>query len=117
MALLKFLFSYKGRINRRQYWLFQLCVFIVAGIAVHAEAKGWLGVEKMVIILFAPLWYCEIPIHVKRFHDLNRPGSHLGALLGWFYVFLVCAFGEGTKGENNYGHPPDQDHGENNNHT
>ena len=46
---------------------------------------------------------------VKRFHDLDRPGTHYWLLLIPFYniyLGLVLLFEKGTVGDNKYGPDP-----------
>lgn len=88
--MVSFLFSYRGRINRAQYWLGSLGVG-VGGIVLlfaltmlmptsHFEKStaGVLGALAQFAVVFVPVWalmgWCGLALQVKRFHDRGRSG-------------------------------------------
>lgn len=100
MDVFDILFSFKGRLNRKPFWLFQLGVAVVTSIP-FILGEGWLGG-------LLELW-AQAALCVKRSHDRGRSG--------WFVlVFLVplvqlwplieLSFLRGTKGDNEYGPDP-----------
>jgi uncharacterized membrane protein YhaH (DUF805 family) len=94
------LFSFKGRLNRKPFWLYQIGVAVVTSIP-FILGHGWLtGLLE--------LW-AQAALCVKRAHDRGRSG--------WFVlVFLIplvqlwplieLSFVRGTKGNNEYGPDP-----------
>ena len=109
----QFFFSFKGRINRKQYWLHTLIIvgyacFIGAITQGEMEFYGPIGV-----LMFVPafvLFYTRIPLNVKRLHDTNRSGWNylyrFIPLFGGIYILCVCGFFKGIKEANNYGETP-----------
>lgn len=116
MNLSQLLFSFKGRINRKQYWLAVLFSWIVlwpsylAGYVLfpyyyfYGIKINILGLAINLILLFPAL-----AVMVKRCHDNNRSG--------WFLLlFLVpilqiwpaieIPFIRGDAGDNRFGPPP-----------
>lgn len=75
--MLNFLFSYEGRISRKQYWVVHLplLVFFVVGEFLF---KKWEVIKVLFIIIF--LWPLLV-IQIKRWHDRNKSGT---------WVFLNC---------------------------
>ena len=114
------LFSMEGRYNRaRHFWTVAaiwvvLQVFGIAlGVAISlsaddaesaAAAAGQIGL----LLGLAAAVVTAFPA-VKRFHDLNRPGTHYWLLLipiYNIYLALLLLFKRGTEGENLYGPDP-----------
>ena len=122
------LFSYKGCINRKTYWLYHICAFIGYYILAYIYQKIFMpNIDNMhpellyLIDIFLSLLgllgmlllYGTIPVTVKRLHDLNRSGWpspwSLIPLLGVFYAINTvfgCCFVKGTEGRNRYGDLP-----------
>jgi uncharacterized membrane protein YhaH (DUF805 family) len=88
--VVSFLFSYKGRINRAQYWLGSLGVG-VGGIVLlfvltmlmptnqfDKTGAGALRAVSQFAVVFVPIWalmgWCGLALQVKRFHDRGRSG-------------------------------------------
>lgn len=100
--LKRFLFSYKGRINRIRYAVYWLTYISIFGI-VH-EVAG----KDIAYLLNIPLAYTIIPVTVKRLHDTDRSGLRMLWLIvpivGFIYVFCL-SWTHGTFGPNKYGEP------------
>lgn len=128
MDILSFLFSFRGRVNRRAYWAFYLFYsaiglgffYVLQQDLLKAELTpgmnpdefaramggmrfGWLNLVNLVL-----LWP-SIAVGVKRLHDRNYSG--------WFFLVLfvpllqlwpivVMAFLRGTEGDNRFGPDP-----------
>lgn len=92
--MLSILFSYKGRINRAQYWtgLALVCVFLfvafftmamMAGSAlIPGKAESMAAVQQAMAttgMIFVPAMliycWCAFAIQTKRFHDRGRSGA------------------------------------------
>ncbi len=114
------LFSMEGRYNRARYfwtaaaiWMVLQIFGIALGVAISLSADDaesaraaagqigcLLGLAAAAVIAFPA---------VKRFHDLNRPGTHYWLLLipiYNIYLALLLLFKRGTEGENLYGPDP-----------
>ena len=125
-AIIHLLFSFRGRISRRQWWfgigvsyvfIFILYLFVVAvSIDLQYELFGLLGIPFLWILL---------ALHIKRNHDRNRPFwwtilvlifcmvawvilAILPGLRGISPILWIVAFGclRGDAGKNRYGPPP-----------
>lgn len=103
--VLKHYINFKGREGRKVFWLYTLNCFIISSVA------GLISAD-LVIIISLLLLLPSCAIIVRRLQDAN--------LNGWFiilfcipYVVVVAMlfFGciPGTKGENKYGMPPNND--------
>lgn len=87
-----------------------LGVYIVFGIVAALFAKVS---EILAIFLFGiatvVIFYCNISLTVRRWHDLNRSGWWTVALfIPWvdLVVGLYLIFAPGTSGANDYGEDP-----------
>jgi uncharacterized membrane protein YhaH (DUF805 family) len=112
------LLSTYGRLNRQSYVLRLIGInVVVIGVAYAAGyALGMTMGESAVEI--APIVGLAIGIAgtvvaafqaVKRFHDLDRPGTHFWLLLipiYGLYIGLVLLFKKGTDGPNQFGNDP-----------
>jgi len=114
--------QFEGRANRREYWMFQLFLMLVAvaisllgGVlaiimrgnedALAAIVMGFMGLLSLVwLATLLPL----IAVTVRRLHDCNQSGwLYLLALVpGGGLVILVFALLPGTPEENRYGPIP-----------
>lgn len=88
--MVKFLFSYSGRINRAQYWLGSIGVgvggmLLFAMLAMLMPQRGYdktgagaiealLGMAAIVVPVWALMAWCGLALQVKRFHDRGRSG-------------------------------------------
>ena len=121
-----FLFSFKGRITRKAFWLTALAA-IVFGIALQfalptpqvdpsvtdpseamSQAFGAIPLWFWVVELF--LFYVGLAIYAKRWHDQDRSGWWslllLVPLIGPIIVLIMCGFIGGTPGPNRFGEQP-----------
>lgn len=119
--IMHFLFGFKGRVGRCQYWtrgLFSLTVIAVSffgcieiasfGFPIISICFGLLGL----ITPFIGIW-ALVAINIKRLHDTNKSGIWLilpcVPVLGlpfFIYLFFVLGFRAGTFEPNNYGLRP-----------
>jgi len=111
--LVGILFSFKGRINRWQWWTVQLFLIVpgAIGFDYYMEEMVWDSEwPKALGILFALLVsYIHFSICAKRYHDIDRTGWRqlivLIPLLGDIWLFIECGFKEGNPESNLYGYP------------
>ena len=114
--MMRFLFSFKGRMSRLTYWasfLYRIPVYVawvVLGevIDYHSEVSD--GFILLVTPILLAVLYAEIAITAKRLHDTNRSGwAQLWALLpivGGLYLIVILLFLRDPK-PNEYGDPPE----------
>lgn len=108
------LFSLKGRLRRRDYWLYSLPVLLMT-IPVfwythpdNLSNNSVLNILSMLIMGF--VFWSSIALNVKRLHDRNK--SALWVLLTFMPligpVFALVELGilSGTRGANMYGQDP-----------
>ena len=116
-----FLFSFRGRINRKQYWFFN--VIIIAGwIIIQLLTSSSYDVNEISKpqLMYA-LWICwpQFAVHAKRWHDINKSGLWLlveftillplpvfMSILGPLWAFIQNGFIRGTPGPNRFGPDP-----------
>lgn len=121
-----FLFSFKGRITRKQYWLrFVLLstllsvvigvgvVFTVlpgagasnAQIAAAMDTANWISIPFNLLYLWTNWAVCA-----KRLHDRDKSGWWqllvLIPIIGWIWLLVVIGFLRGTPGPNRFGPDP-----------
>lgn len=106
-------FSYSGRLNRQKYFIALLVAFLVymiigsVVIAIYLDSSYY-GDNELAIRISLGILHLAIlsPAIVRRFHDIDKPGSYF-----WFCCIpivnlgfgLVLLFQKGTEGENKYG--------------
>lgn len=78
MTLQQWLFSFKGRTGRRDFWIWIVTWVVAMLILFSAAGKGWLDLQMAAFILVCLLWPTSAVV-VKRLHDRGRSG--LWALL------------------------------------
>jgi len=136
LTLLQKLFSFQGRLRRRDYWLLTLAIGLV-NLVIRAALAAWLELSfldpRLNLLGFVTLWPI-LAILVKRMHDRERPAwiAFLGYVPHWFVLsavfypfpqwtlavanglglivglWFLVEFGimEGTLGANRYGRSP-----------
>jgi len=122
-----FLFTFKGRFNRRLYWQYAMLVPMLMGGVVGlvvalsgammktpdpADGQGSVGEVALGLFIIAAyllILSISIPATVRRMHDLGRSGWWLllGAVpLVGLGIFIWQGFIKGTEGPNEYGPDP-----------
>lgn len=108
--------QFEGRANRREYWMFQLFLFLVSlvlliPVVVAAITQtDWLMI--VAFVLFGLFWLSTflpvLAVTVRRLHDCNQSGwMYLLAFvpLGGLVIFVFSVL-PGTPQENQYGPVP-----------
>lgn len=112
MSAVWFLFSYKGRISRKQYWFFYLVVFLGA-----IMLSAFTGIPSDIYEFSKPqlmfmLWvlWPSLAVQAKRWHDQDK--SALWLLInfipfaGPIWSLIQNGFIPGTPGPNRFGPDP-----------
>ncbi|MCV9879878.1 DUF805 domain-containing protein [Brenneria izbisi] len=130
MMLQQWCFSFKGRVGRRDFWVWMAVWLVLMAVLFTLSGQNWLDIQFTAFIIVALLWPTAA-IVVKRLHDRNKSGwwalliivawimaagnwSMLPAIWQWgigrfiptlivVMVVLDCGFFLGTKGENRFG--------------
>lgn len=99
---------FRGRAQRKEYWMFVLCNLIVT--LVLGLVGSLLGVKETLVNVYSlAVLLPSLAVGVRRLHDTNRTGwwilinliPVLGLLL--FIYFMVC---DGDRGLNRFGDDP-----------
>ncbi|MDZ5840887.1 DUF805 domain-containing protein [Stenotrophomonas maltophilia] len=114
--------QFEGRANRREYWMFQLFLFLVAtavsllagvlAILMRSSPDALSAILIGMMVLLGLMWLATIvpliAVTVRRLHDCNQSGwLYLLALVPMGgLVILVFALLPGTPQENPYGPVP-----------
>ncbi|WP_445394501.1 DUF805 domain-containing protein [Stenotrophomonas maltophilia] len=114
--------QFEGRANRREYWMFQLFLFLVAtavsllagvlAILMRSSPDALSAILIGTMVLLGLMWLATIvpliAVTVRRLHDCNQSGwLYLLALVPMGgLVILVFALLPGTQQENPYGPVP-----------
>ena len=113
----KLLFTFDGRISRKQYWLGVLCIYgsfaiLVAILYISGAHDG--TTCSMLIIGYCLAQVSGLALAIKRLHDMNKSGwwvipiSLIGIipLFGPIAILLIYGAIPGTAGNNQYGLDP-----------
>jgi len=126
--VINYLFTFKGRANRSDYWLViiiaSLLYVIGYGLAIfwwlnvyfpdHPDVRGPMlrvvgdGAKTIayVIVTLLIAWPSWVVV-IKRWHDIDRSGWWsliiLIPIVGWLMAFVANGFIAGTKGPNRFG--------------
>jgi len=116
------LFSLKGRIRRKTYWIYGFTFLFLLGIpmlilygyVMSGELDQSEFAKPLVLLgfllLLVSIWICFFALPIKRLHDTNHTGF-------WCIVDFICPipivhlhlmFKDGTLGQNDYGLDPKQ---------
>jgi uncharacterized membrane protein YhaH (DUF805 family) len=111
MPPLRIFFSLRGRVSRRQFWLYGVLVLI--GLAVLSHAL--LGIARVPprqadLIVNLLLVWPALAVSVKRWHDRDKSGGwvllNLLPVIGWLWALIDNGFLRGTPGPNRFGADP-----------
>jgi uncharacterized membrane protein YhaH (DUF805 family) len=121
MNLQQMLFSTRGRIRRRDYWIwgtvtliayFLLCLIVIIVLGLNGvDIENDDAIMNLVVYgVMPPYLWTNIALVAKRWHDRDKSGwMYLIALIplvGGIWQLVECGFMEGTEGPNKYGPSP-----------
>ena len=111
MPPLRLFFGLRGRVSRRQYWLYGVLALI--GLAVLGQAL--LGIARVSsrnadLIVNLLLVWPALAVSVKRWHDRDKSGWWslivLVPVIGGIWLLVELGILEGTRGANRFGQDP-----------
>lgn len=100
-------FSFKGRVNRRNFWIRNFILGIIYLILYLVldnsyEYSDVLFGLLLNFIVYPILWIASLSLSARRWHDLDKSGFYILT-----HIFIIpgiyCAFKKGTDGINKYG--------------
>ena len=110
MDILQIMFSFRGRINRKIFWLATIALaigFAIADLMTASANDSTVGIGLIVILVL--LWP-SLAVQTKRWHDRDKSGWWnlicFVPLIGSVWALIELGFLAGTPGENCYGFPP-----------
>jgi uncharacterized membrane protein YhaH (DUF805 family) len=111
MPLADLLFSFKGRIPRRPYWLFTLALAIVMlGPVIFVFGLGTNAADTYFNLSGFVLLWPTLAVQVKRWHDRDKSGwwvlVNFVPFIGSFWSLMENGFMEGTPSANRFGPNP-----------
>jgi len=111
-SLMALLFSSKGRIRRRDYWVvgaLAFTIFVLSLVALYVSLplpQALIGALP-VLAVYARVSTC---LRTKRWHDRGKSGAWsmivLLPMFGALWAFVECGCLEGTPGPNRFGPSP-----------
>lgn len=118
MTVTQLCFSYRGRINRAQYWGFGvitgILILLLYAMSNHFSYYSSLFGLMMTLLCVVPIpliFYMGIPVSVKRLHDVGATGWTMllmfVPILGTIILFVLTGFVKGDAETNKYGPPPE----------
>jgi uncharacterized membrane protein YhaH (DUF805 family) len=104
-----FLFSFKGRISRKPFWIFNLTVsllWLITMLLSGTDLRHFTKEPTSIVFDIVILWPA-LSVQAKRWHDLNKSAWHilviLIPLIGPIWALVQTGFIPGTPGLNRYG--------------
>lgn len=82
MGIQQWLFSFKGRIGRRDFWIWTVLWVLAMTVLFYAVSFDLLASQNAAFMLVCLLWPTACVI-VKRLHDRNKSGS-------WSLLFILA---------------------------
>jgi uncharacterized membrane protein YhaH (DUF805 family) len=111
MPPLRMFFSLRGRVSRRQFWLFGVLALLGLALLGHA-LLGIARVQEQTADLLVNLLlvWPALAVSVKRWHDRDKSGwwvlLNLVPVVGWLWALIDNGFLRGTDGPNRFGEDP-----------
>ena len=135
-AIIYLLFSFRGRISRKQWWFgigvsyAFISILYIFVLAVSIDLQTELSIDlqnELFVLLWIPFLWVLLALNIKRHHDRNHPGwwtiiTIISAIAIWILLSItpvtglrgiipilwIVFFGclRGDAGKNRYGPPP-----------
>lgn len=102
-----FLFSLKGRVGRKHFWLFNLAVFVMFLAYCSIIGINMMKDDDRSIFFYLVVLWPAFAVQVKRWHDIDKSAwwilINFIPLIGSFWALAETGFKGSTQGENSYG--------------
>jgi uncharacterized membrane protein YhaH (DUF805 family) len=112
MSAAWFLFSFKGRISRKPYWVFNLVVFlgaVILGLFTGASGDVYEITGPQLMFMLWIVWP-SLAVQAKRWHDQDKSAFWLLInfipFAGPLWTIIQNGFVPGTRGPNRFGPVP-----------
>jgi uncharacterized membrane protein YhaH (DUF805 family) len=111
MPPLRLFFGLRGRLSRRQFWLYGVLTLIGLAILAHALLGiALVRAHTADLIVNLLLVWPALAVSVKRWHDRDRSGwwvlLNLVPVIGWLWALIDNGLLRGTPGPNRFGNDP-----------
>jgi len=108
------LFSFKGRMRRRDYWLYSLPVLLVSlPVFIYSNPENVadsFALNLLSLVIFGFVFWASAALNIKRLHDRNKSGWWIIVtflpIIGPIFVIVELGILDGTKGANQFGDDP-----------
>lgn len=107
-----FLFSFKGRISRKPYWIFNLIIFIGGmTLGLFTEVSTDINeISKPQLMFMIWIFWPSMAVQAKRWHDLDKSALWIFInfipIIGPIWAMIENGFIPGTPGANRFGPDP-----------
>lgn len=112
LSLSEILFSFKGRVGRKTYWMFFLGFMAVLFLLVFVMSMIGLSettLSIVTLVLYIPAIWMSLSVQVKRWHDRDKSGwwvlISFIPIIGPLWALVENGFLAGDEGENRFGLP------------
>lgn len=82
MTIQQWLFSFKGRIGRRDFWVWMVTWVVAMLLLFFVAYNAWLSTQTAAFALVCLLWPTAAVV-VKRLHDRGRSGA-------WAFLIILA---------------------------
>ena len=111
MPPLRIFFSLRGRLSRRQYWLYGVLALLGLALIGHVLLDiARVRPRSADLIVNLLLVWPALAVSVKRWHDRDKSGwwvlLNLVPVIGWIWMLIENGFLRGTAGPNHFGDDP-----------
>ncbi|KMV32084.1 DUF805 domain-containing protein [Photobacterium swingsii] len=108
------LFSFKGRMRRRDYWLYSLPVlFVTIPVFMYSSPENTGSnpmVDLLAMVVLGFVMWASMALNIKRLHDRNKSGWWVVVtflpLIGPIFALVELGILKGTEGDNQFGPDP-----------
>ncbi|SMB55110.1 conserved hypothetical protein; putative inner membrane protein [Serratia proteamaculans] len=83
MTIQQWCFSFKGRIGRRDFWIWMVLWLLLMAVAFSLASRELVDIQTIAFFIVGLLWPTAAVL-VKRLHDRNKAG--------WWALLLILAW-------------------------
>ncbi len=110
LSMQQILFSFKGRVGRKVFWLTSLGLLV--GLIVLMVVMGLIGLPEnllmiVMLVVYIPVIWISLAVQAKRWHDRDKSAwwilINLVPVIGGLWALVETGFLAGTEGANRFG--------------